>query len=678
MLLLAHTTTTPRASLFHDQDDLHRNMLLRNLLLQFYGECGMLDATHALFIQWSHDVYSYNFMISALAQTKRHMKILNIFYQMLHEAVCPDRVTYAAMFSVFALVSRIEEGRFLHACLIHCLQLSVATAIIFMYGKLGSLSDAQLAFHHICEPDVVAWNCILRVHTDKQNTQEALALYGRMKLEGVAPDQVTFISLLSAFGCISDLHVVQEIHFELVCIGMDAHIKVMNALLNIYAKLDSIETANAIFAKMPDKSVTSWNIMIGVHSRRNEKEKSLHFYYRMSEEGFKPDKVTFINVLPAYFPQDALRLFDSIIDVDVVLWNALLSSFCFHRKSCQAVQIFYQMQEEGVLPNGNTFMIIMSMCSSEYMLSIGKRMHAVAANRLKDDITTSNSLLNMYGKCSSMGYAQNIFNSLFDRTVVTWTIMLTNLTRHYGFAEALLCFSRMVLEGILPDRFVLATVLDACLGIVSLNMGMYIHVQILGTGSKLDAVMGTALLNMYGGCGCLRAVEDVYDQTHGKNTICCNAAIMALAHHGQAHNAFDLFELMLANDIAVDSSTFLGLITACSHGGLIDTGIFFFHLMQITYSLYPTDAHLDCIVDLFGRSGQVKESLAFIDNFHGNPTVLTYRTLLSTCCRTPNAFSAWAAYRALTLEPDDEGCFFLLVNASTKYSCDYLFSEDIE
>ncbi|KAI5084838.1 hypothetical protein GOP47_0001007 [Adiantum capillus-veneris] len=642
------------------KNDLHRNPFLHNLLVHFYGECGALDAAEALFALCPRDVFSYNFMITAFVHAKQHNEALHFFHYMHLEAILPDRVTYAAVFSSLASLSLVEAARFLHACVLHCLNVSVATAIMHMYGKFGSLHDVQLMFRNILAPDVVAWNCALGVHVDHHKFEEALALYREMKHEGVDPDKVTFIRLLSACGV---MHVSEQFHFEITCKGFDLDTVVGNALVNMYVKLSCIKSAELVFEKMPEHSVASWNTLIGAYTERNERVKVLGLFNRMQEEGFKPNKITLLNIIPACPPCDALKLFEAMNDGDVVLWNALLSSFVTDRKHGQAIQLFVQMQGEGVMPNECTFKAVMSICSSEHSLPFGKEMHVRATSLLEHSISVGNALITMYGRCFSLVHAKSTFNVLLDRNVITWTIMLTLLTQRTQFAEAVQAFDRLLLEGVLPDEFVLAGTLDACVGLISIDKGKHIHARILGMKSTVETVMGTALLSLYADCGCLRAAENIFDQIFEQTTISHNAIIIAFAHHGQAQRALSLFERMQAKDVTADSNTFLGLMTACSHCGLIEEGIFHFCLMQSTHELPWMAEHFDCVIDIFGRAGQVNASLLVIDTLHVNPTALTYRTLFSACCKSGDVICGLgAANQAFLLEPENGGCYFMLQN----------------
>ncbi|MCO5586610.1 hypothetical protein L7F22_040551 [Adiantum nelumboides] len=350
-------------------------------------------------------------------------------------------------------------------------------------------------------------------------------------------------------------------------------------------------------------------------------------------------------------------------DGDVVLRNALLLSLYSSRKHGQVIQLFAQMQEEGVMPNECTFMSVMSMCCIEHSLSLGKQMHVLATSDLMHSICLHNAILTMYGNCFCLDYAISTFNNMSDRNVVTWTIMLTLLTQHSYCAEALWSFNRMLLEGVLPDEFVFASILNACTSLMILSMGKHIHVQILETISNVESFTGTALLNMYAGCGCLGAVENIFDWIFGRNTVSQNAIIDAFAHHGQAEHALSLFERMQVKNITADSVTFLALMTACSHCGLIEVGIYLFSSMHCTYSLSWMAEHFDCIIDHFGRAGQVKEAAVVIDTVHVNPTALTYRSLLNACCKSGHVLCGLeAAKQAFLLEPESKGTYFMIQN----------------
>lgn len=532
-----------------------------------------------------------------------------------------------------------------------------------MYGKCGSLHDAQRVFHGMHLRDVVSWNCILAMHADHKMGREALVLCEQMQQEGVAPDRITFISLLSACTSMSDLPAGEQAHFNIVSRGFEVDVMVGNALVNMYAKCGSLESARLVFDKMPQRSVVSWNTIVGAYAQQRGTE-AMQLFDKMQKEGVQPNKITFLSVISACPLKDALRIFDTTTRGEVVLWNALISVFSMHRMDAQVIQLYHQMQLEGVVPNKVTFISVVSACSSEQVLSEGKRTHVrVVSSGLESDVSLGNALINMYHKCNSLEHAESTFHNMSDRNVVSCTAIVSAYVQSRKCAEAMQLFDHMQQEGLLPDKFAFAGVLDACASLIALAEGKRIHTRILAREFDIDVVLGTALLNMYSKCGSLEDAKNVFELMPEQNTVSFNAMISACAHHGQGTHGLELFDQMHEKGIVPDAGTFMSILSACSHTGLLGEGICHFFLMHYCHDIIPSVEHYDCLIDLLGRAGQLNEAEDLIIHIHANPTAVSFRTLLGACRHQADVERGeHAANQAFLLEPENEGCYLLLSN----------------
>ncbi|KAF3776382.1 Pentatricopeptide repeat-containing protein [Nymphaea thermarum] len=219
-------------------------------------------------------------------------------------------------------------------------------------------------------------------------------------------------------------------------------------------------------------------------------------------------------------------------------------------------------------------------------------------------------------------------------------------------------------SGTEPDEAVLVSVLVACAHLGALDLGWWIHGYVGRKGMKLSIRLGTALLDMYSKCGSLDASQRVFEDMPQRDVVCWNSMIMALAVHGDADGALKLFQRMEAYVLRPDDITFVAVLTACSHGGLVEEGRRQFERMSRIYGIQHKTEHYTCMADALGRAGFVDEARKLLQSIPVCNTgeALAWRALLSASWHYRNIESAeFAAERLLQLEPHS-GVYSLLSN----------------
>ncbi|XP_050369052.1 pentatricopeptide repeat-containing protein At5g48910-like [Argentina anserina] len=285
------------------------------------------------------------------------------------------------------------------------------------------------------------------------------------------------------------------------------------------------------------------------------------------------------------------------------------------------------------------------------------------------DLVCCNAMIDGYMKSGQCELAEEVFRTLYDKDVVTWTSMISGYVVNDRQKEALGFFREMLRQGVRPDAPALVSVLSAIADLGFVEEGKWVHSYICMNEIGLSSgFIGSALVDMYAKCGHIENACRVFeDICHIRNIGDWNCMISGLAMHGLGHEALDIFLDMKIKDIEPDEITFLGLLTACNHGGLVDEGKYCFELMQEKYRLVPKIQHYGCIVDLLGRAGHLEEAVNVIQNMPIVADAIVWKAVLSACTIHGNvAIGEGAALRAIDLAPEDSSCYILLSNLYAK------------
>ena len=192
---------------------------------------------------------------------------------------------------------------------------------------------------------------------------------------------------------------------------------------------------------------------------------------------------------------------------------------------------------------------------------------------LENNIALGNSLVDMYAKCGMLAKAQEVFEDLPNRNVVTWSALIAGYTRHNLGDEALKCFRRMQDEGISPNAVTFICILKACGSTASLHIGEEIHAEVKKQGLLgKDVVLATALIDMYAKCGVLRKSQQIFDKLRVRNVICWNSLISGYVEHEHVVQAYKCFRQMGEEGIFPDAVTFICILKACSRTGGLEMG----------------------------------------------------------------------------------------------------------
>lgn len=251
--------------------------------------------------------------------------------------------------------------------------------------------------------------------------------------------------------------------------------------------------------------------------------------------------------------------------------------------------------------------------------------------RCAHDLVPLNLVIQSFVKVGKCDIAKRVFDKMHFRDVVTWNSMIGGFVRNAQYEEALRLFEDMMRSNVEADEFTFASVITGCGRLGALNYGQRVHYLMIEKKTELNFILSSALIDMYSRCGRIQVAKEVFNNVRRDNVCVWNAMINGLAMHGLASDAITIFSKMDLENVLPDPTTFVSLLTACSHCGLVEQGRNYFDLMTSRYSIQPQLEHYGAMVDLLGRAGLLQEAYTVIRDMPIEPDVVIWRSLLSAC-----------------------------------------------
>ncbi|KAF5447706.1 hypothetical protein F2P56_033236 [Juglans regia] len=584
--------------------------------------------------------------------------------------------------------------------------IAICKNLIDCYFSCQLYDSAKLVFRTIDNPlDISLWNGLMAAYAKNFMFIEVLELYeSLLHHQYLKPSGYSYPSVLKACGGLGRVGCGKRIHTHVIKTGCLIDVFVASSLVSMYAKCNAFNYAIQLFDEMPDKDVACWNTVISCYYQDGQAKKALELFERMRDSGFEPNSVTLTTVISscarlldlergkkihmelmrkAFVLDDftssalvdmygkcgclvmAIEVFEHIPRKTVVAWNSMISGYSLTGDSRSCIELFGRMNKDRIKPTSTTLTSILLACSRSAQLQHGKLIHGyIVRNRIEVDFFTESSLIDLYFKCGSVMSAENVFEKMSKTNTVSWNVMISGYVTVGNYFNALGIFADMKKSGVRPDAITYTSVLSACSHLGALEQGKEIHSYVIETKLETNEVVMGALLDMYAKCGAVDGALDVFHQLPERDTVSWTSMIAAYGSHGQALEALKLFREMQQSNAEPDMVTFLAVLSACSHAGLVGEGCYYFNQMIIEYGIKPGIEHYSCLVDLLGRAGRLREAYGILQR---NPEVMEDVGLLSTL------FSACHLHRNLELgleisrlliekDPDDPSTFIILSN----------------
>ncbi|CAL9031312.1 unnamed protein product [Prunus brigantina] len=329
----------------------------------------------------------------------------------------------------------------------------------------------------------------------------------------------------------------------------------------------------------------------------------------------------------------AASVFSSIENPDGFLWNTMIRGFGKTRKPEKAFEFYKRMQEKGEVADNFTLSFLLKACGQLGSYMLGAQMHCATLKLgLESHVFVRNTLIHIYGVLRDEQTATKLFEEIPSPDLVAWNTIIDSHVNCGKCKEALDLFLRLLQSGVEPDEATVVVTLSACSTLGALDFGRWVHSCIDQVNLGDIVTVSNSLIDMYAKCGAFEEAYETFSKMEGKNIVSWNTIILGLATHGHEDDALELFSKMLEEKLEVpDSVTFLGVLCACSHGGMVDEGRRYFDVMSKEYHIQPTMKHYGCMVDMLGRAGYVEEAYNLIRSMPMECNAIVWRTLLAAC-----------------------------------------------
>ncbi|KAJ8770726.1 hypothetical protein K2173_021373 [Erythroxylum novogranatense] len=405
--------------------------------------------------------------------------------------------------------------------------------------------------------------------------------------------------------------------------------------------------------------------------------------------------LTGIKVPVDHYPRS---VFDQVENPNSFLYTSVVRAYSVQGLVAESISLYGDMRRRGIRPVSFTFSAVFKACGAEFDVGLGRQMHAqtIVIGGFESDLHVGNSMINMYVKCGSvecgrkvfdempardliswtelivacakygdMESASELFEKLPVKDIVIWTAMITGFAQNACPREAIKYFERMQDVGVGVDEVSLAGVISACaqLGVAKYANWIADVAEKSGFGFGNNVIVGSSLVDVYSKCGSIEDAYRIFGGLKEKNVFSYSSMIMGFAIHGRPHAAMELFHEMLRTEIKPNGVTFIGVLTAYSHAGMVEQGRSLFKQMNELYGIEPSADHYTCMVDLLARAGHLKEALELIETMPMKPPGGVWGALLGACRIHVNPdIAKIAASHLFELEPNCIGNYILLIN----------------
>ncbi|KAF8783886.1 hypothetical protein HU200_000333 [Digitaria exilis] len=682
--------------------------LIGNLLIDLYAKNGLLRWGRRVFEELSvRDHVSWVAMLSGYAKNGLGIDALGLFRQMHRYAVALTPYALSSVLSACTKADFFTQGRLIHAQVYKqgfCSETFVGNALIALYLRYGSFKLAEKVFSDMPFCDRVTFNTLISGHSQCEHGMRALEIFDEMQSSGLRPDCVTVASVLAACASVGDLQKGKQLHSYLLKAGMSLDYRTEGSLLDLYVKCGDIEAAHEVFDSGDRTNVVLWNLMLVAYGQNSDIAKSFEIFCQMQATGIRPNQFTYPCFLRTCtssghielgvqihslsiktgFESDmyvtgvlidmyskhgwfdkARRILEMLEKKDVVSWTSMIAGYVQHNLCEEALATFKEMQDCGIWPDNIVLASASSACAGIKAMRQGLQIHArVYTSGYLDDISIWNTLVNLYARCGRSEEAFSLFQAIEYKDEITWNGLISGFGQCGLYEQALKVFMQMGQAGANYNVVTFVSSISASANLADIKQGKQLHGKVIKTGHTSETEVANALVSLYGKCGSIEDAKMKFSEMFERNEVSWNTIITSCSQHGRGLEALDLFDQMKKEGLKPNDVTFIGVLAACSHVGLVEEGISYFKSMSSEYGINPTPDHYACVVDILGRAGQLDRARAFVEKMPIPADAMVWRTLLSACKVHKNIeIGELAAKHLLELEPHDSASYVLLSNA---------------
>ncbi|XP_034910418.1 pentatricopeptide repeat-containing protein At3g16610 [Populus alba] len=568
----------------------------------------------------------WNAMISAYTQKDMAFEAYEMFRQMLHADVLPNSITFVSVIPSCEVAGGILYGESFHAWVIkHGLenQVSVVTALVSMYAKLGEMHEAENLFDRISNRNLLLWNVMVSGYVCNCLWDTSLAAFCEMQLGGFRPDAVSIVSVLSACSNLEAVLFGKCAHAFSVRKGIDSSPNVSNALLAFYSDCRQLTSSFKLFHKMHVRNTVSWNTLISGCVHSGEMEKAADLGHSMQKEGVALDLVTLISFLPVYCDRDYLghgmTLHGYAIKKgfasDVSLVNALISTYC-KCGDLDSGRFLFEVMSERCIVSWN------ALFTGLRHLNLQNEAMVLFSQMTEYQRPNSVTLLNVLPLCYS--HLQG------TEDIPVWNAIIS-VHIQTKYPEKAVCFFNDLLRmGLQPDNITALSLVSACAQLNFLSLAHSVMAYMICKGFEKDSAVSNALIDMYARCGDIVTAKKLFEGLIEKDAVSWSVMINGYCLHGDSKAALETFSQMQSSGVIPDVIVFSTILSACSHAGLVEQAWMVLNSM-VENGISARIEHYACLVDLLGRKGHLKEAYNVVKKLPSKPSVTLLESLLGAC-----------------------------------------------
>ncbi|GJN07183.1 hypothetical protein PR202_ga24989 [Eleusine coracana subsp. coracana] len=681
-----------------------------NHLLIFYSRRGLLDCALEVFEEMPHRNHvSWTAMLSGYMRNGAPQLGLGLFVSMVRSGFCPNEFPLASALGACQSVAHAKLG-----CSLHCLAAKVGldgnpyvgSSLLLMYAKNGCIVAAERVFGNIWHKDTACWNAMLEGYVLNGCGHDAMGTVVQMHRCRIPSDVFTYISAMKASSISGKVNFGRQLHGLVIHNRLESDTSVMNTLVDMYFKAGLKETAMAIFGKIQRKDTVSWNTVISCLAHDEDERPAVACFVDMLRSGCKTNQITFsvmlrlsaatedsslglqifglvfcngysdnvlvanaiINMLSRCGLIDSAYGFFSNLSVrNVVTWNDMIAGYGLHCYSEDVMRLFRNLLCFGERPDEFTYSAVLSAFQQAHDTLNCEQIHAsILKHGFASCQFVSTSIIKAISASGLVRSSLKVIQDGGKMDLVSWGVIISAFLKHDMTDEVLYLFNLFRSDcSENPDEFILASILNACANSALIRQCMCIHSLVFRTGHRRHFCVASALVDAYAKCGDISAAESAFTAVSSEtnDAILYNTMLTAYANHGLIKEALSLYQEMTKLQLAPTPATFVAVISACSHLGLVEQGKLLFSSMLFEQGMNPTRANYACLIDLLARKGLLQEAKGVIESMPFQPWPAVWRSLMNGCRIHGNKeLGVLAAEHILRMMPSSDGAYVSLSN----------------
>ncbi|XP_037440519.1 pentatricopeptide repeat-containing protein At3g09040, mitochondrial-like [Triticum dicoccoides] len=686
-----------------------------NHLLISYSRSGLLGSALAVFDEMPHrNLVSWTAMVSASTRGGAAELGIGLFVSMLRSGFFPNEFSLASALRAAcdrsAARAKLQFGALLHGVAVKVgvdADPFLGSSLLLMYARHGCVAAAERAFADVRCKDLTCWNAMLEGYVSNGCGYGAMRAMALMQQCGLPADMFTYVSALKACSITGELDFGRRLHGCVIHNMFESDTSVMNALVDMYLRSGLTDIAMAAFGRIRQKDTISWNTLISRFAHDEDDRAAACCFADMPLSGSKPNEVTFSIMLRLSGAKEnaslGLQIFslsyrhgysddvlvaNAVINMlsrcgllncahgffcnlkfrNIVTWNEMIAGYGLYSCSEDAMRLFRSMVCFGERPDEFTYSAILSAFQESHEARNHEQLHAII---LKQGVASrqfvSTSLIKTKAVFGSVQGALKVIEDTGEMDFVSWGVIITSFLKHGLNNEVLFLFNLFRSDRMnKPDEFILATVLNACANAALIRQSRCIHSIVVRTGHWKHFCVASALVDAYAKCGDISAAESAFAtiSSVSADAILYNTMLTAYANHGRINEALSLYQDMAQAQLIPTPATFVAIVSACSHFGLVEEGKVVFNLMMSEgQGMNPTRANFATLVDLLARKGLLREAKGVIEVMPFQPWPAVWRSLMNGCRIHGNKeLGVLAAEQIMRMTPSSDGAYVSLSN----------------